>query len=210
MKGLGLLPLLAPLAPLAPLAMVATAGFAGAAMTAKGVPPVGATVTVSRGRLTVHAYEQPAAVPASATGVKPGRGHEFGAIDVEACNDTSQALALNPYQFSLELADHARVHPAAVSRTPALDETSVGPTACVRGWITFEVRRRVLPSSVVFQSGSASNRTLRLVRWRITKGTRASTTGAVLSPKHAGGGDPTIASIWEPPGRTPNADRGAA
>jgi hypothetical protein len=195
---------------LAPLAIVATVGFPSAATTAKGAPTVGATVTVSRGRLTVHAYEQPAAVPASAAGVKASRGHEFGAVDVEACNDSSEALALNPFQFSLELATRARVHPAAVSRTPALDETSVGPTACVRGWITFEVRRRVLPSSVVFQSGSASNRTLRLVRWRITKGTTTSTTAAVLRPKPADRGARTPAAVGEPLRRTHNGDRGAA
>lgn len=162
-----------------PLAVMVTGGFTDVTTPTKDVPTVGATIAVSRGTLTVHTYEQPAAVSVSAPTIQPRAGHEFSAIDVEACNRTTQALALNPYQFSLEKRDHSRVHPAAATREPVLHETSVGPQDCVRGWITFAVRRHVVPRSVIFQSGSSFNRTLRLVRWRITKDTTVSTTTAV-------------------------------
>jgi hypothetical protein len=157
------------------LAVVMSAAPGSASMLGASTPKVGATIRFTHGKITVHSYEQPAGIPTS-TFSKPSAGHEFGAVEVEGCNSTSQTLDLNPYQFQLEMPDHSRLQPTVASRVPALHDTPLASKDCVRGWVTFEVPSGILPSFVRFQSGSTLGGNATLARWRVTKDTTIATT----------------------------------
>jgi hypothetical protein len=75
--------------------------------------------------------------------VRPSPGHEFFTAEMEIQNDTDLLQYFNPKEFDLILANDTRLNSVASWRSPDLQMGNILPRSRTRGWITFEVPRRV-------------------------------------------------------------------
>ena len=118
------------------------------------------SITASDNKLTVHSYESPIPPPDDYT--KPDPGKAFAAIDVEGCAnpDTNESTGLNPYDFTLQMPDNTRLEPDIGAKEPALNDTTLTPGDCVRGWVTFQVPQGQKPKFVVFTGSS-------IIKWAV-------------------------------------------
>lgn len=110
---------------------------------------VGQSGTSGNSRVTVYAWEQPAAVPSNRA-IAPDPGNEYGAADVEVCaTETAvEPVQASTFNFAVVGPDNVR-HTAEPSwREPALASTALYAGDCVRGWNTFEVTAGQRPAFV--------------------------------------------------------------
>lgn len=113
---------------------------------------IGESVVFSSGsKVTVHSYSSP--VDPDNDFSKPEAGTQFATIDVEGCagDQPEDEVSLNPYYFSLQMPDNARLRPTASVVEPALPSTTLLPEDCVRGLVTFQVPQGQRPDYVRFE-----------------------------------------------------------
>lgn len=120
-------------------------------------------VTAAGNEITVHSYEY---VPPSDIW-QPEPGFRFAAIDVEGCAapDLEGSAGLNPFDFSLQMPDNTRLETDIGVKEPTLNDTTLPPGDCVRGWVTYQVPEGQTPTSVIFTASS-------IIKWAV-QGTEA-------------------------------------
>jgi hypothetical protein len=152
---------------LAPKASGAPADTAASTTTtlANGALALGASAKTPRGNtITVHSYEQPA------TGIPTYRtpqdsNNEFAAADVEACATGGQPVAVNSFNFKLQMPDNTRRN-TTFAKDPALNFTNLAANDCVRGWVSFEVPVGQRPAYVVYDDGGLTGSSAPL-KWNV-------------------------------------------
>lgn len=120
---------------------------------------VGETARTSAGNeVTVHSYESVA--PADTFQPKPG--FEFQAADVEGCAgpDIEGSAGFNPFDFALQMPDNTRLQSDIGVKEPPLNDTTLTPGDCVRGWVTFQVPEGETPTSVIYTASS-------IIKWAV-------------------------------------------
>lgn len=144
--------------------VVPTAASATIAPTA--IPTSSAAIgdivqTKAGNTVRIYSYEAPATGGSSFETAKDGK--MFAAIDVEACagaTPDSGSLAMNPFNFEMQMPDNTRLQQFGGWKEPALHSTKLAPTDCVRGWVTFEVPLNTKPAFVIFEGSSQ-------IKWRV-------------------------------------------
>ncbi len=127
---------------------------------------VGDTASTKSGnKLTVYSYESPIPPPDEYT--KPEPGKEFAAIDVEGCATPSKSAGFNPFDFTLQMPDNTRLEADIAVKEPALNDTTLTPGDCVRGWITFQTPQGERPKFIIFTGSS-------IIKWTVQDAEQAS------------------------------------
>jgi Domain of unknown function (DUF4352) len=120
--------------------------------------------TASGNSVTVFSYEQPASgLPGFLQPQTPGDG--FAAIDVQACATGGSQGMFNPFDLTLQMPDNTRRQETS-GKQPALNVTTLNPSDCVRGWITYEVPANQRAASVVYSPASAGVTTV--LKWTVS------------------------------------------
>lgn len=127
-----------------------------------GTFPLGQRATLPDGD-SVQVYAYSAAVTPSNPYSQPRPGTAFSVLDVEACSGPSPTPGglLNPFFFSLEMPDRSSIPAGIPVKDPPLNVSTLGPGACSRGFVTFEVPTGVAPAVVVYGIPSVS------IRWKV-------------------------------------------
>lgn len=113
---------------------------------------VGDVVDTGEGlKVTLHGWKLPA--PGHGAYDTPPAGSKYGAADVEACAE-SKAGSINPFDFTLQMADNRRIEHGIGGPEPALHHTELPPGDCARGYVTFDVPDAGTPAYLVFSGGS--------------------------------------------------------
>lgn len=109
-------------------------------------------LTESGNQITVHSFED---VPPTDVW-QPEPGFEFVAADVEGCANVNaeSAASLNPYDFQLQMPDNTRLDSDVGVREPPLNDTTLPPGECVRGYVTYQVPEGETPTDVIFTGSS--------------------------------------------------------
>ena len=115
-------------------------------------------VTAAGNEITVYSYES---VPPTDVW-QPEPGSEFAVIDVEGCADphSEAAAGLNPFDFGLQMPDNTRLQPDVGVKEPPLNDTTLPPGDCVRGYVTFQVPEGEPPKNVVYTASS-------IIKWAV-------------------------------------------
>lgn len=128
---------------------------------------VGDTIETAVGnRLTVYGYEAP--VSSGNEFLEPDPGNIYAAIDVEGCvnQQASEAATINPFDFELQARDNRRYEADVGIKEPTLNDTTVIPGDCVRGFVTFQFPQRQKPAFVVFETYDADFNPV-VLKWAI-------------------------------------------
>ncbi len=115
-------------------------------------------VTQAGNEITVHSYER---VPPDDT-FQPEPGFEFAAADVEGCaaEDIEGSAGLNPLDFALQMPDNTRLQADIGVKEPPLNDTTLPPGDCVRGFVTFQVPEGQKPTNVIYTASS-------IIKWAV-------------------------------------------
>ncbi len=120
---------------------------------------VGQTARTSAGNeVTVHSY---VAVAPTDT-FQPEPGFELHAADVEGCAgaDIEGSAGFNPFDFALQMPDNTRLQSDIGVKEPPLNDTTLTPGDCVRGWVTFQVPEGETPTNVIYTASS-------IIKWAV-------------------------------------------
>ncbi len=134
---------------------------------------VGETASTDVGNeITVHSYEY---VPPTDIW-QPEPGFEFAATDIEGCASPNLegSAGFNPYDFGLQMPDNTRLDPDIGVKEPTLNDTTLTPGDCVRGFVTFQVPQGETPSYVIFTGSS-------IIKWAVQEVGQASASGTSAS-----------------------------
>ena len=104
--------------------------------------------------ITVYSFE----FPAEFESVLPDDVSAFAVVDVEGCagsNPPQGVVGIEPIEFRIQRADEFHWHPTSITKEPALQETTLTPNECVRGYVTFLIQQEAEPAFVLF-GGSAN------------------------------------------------------
>jgi len=107
--------------------------------------------------VTVHAIPTPATTPEA---VKPKRGKQFAATDVEVC--AKEQIKENIFDFELETSDNARLRGSTRGGQPPFGATDIAPGDCVRGYITYEIPQEAAPTYVHYDGPQNE-----MARWEV-------------------------------------------
>jgi hypothetical protein len=89
-------------------------------------------------------------------GLSPTAGNQLGAADVQVCQSphpSSAAVAdypFGPSDFEVQLATNRRADSSFGGPEPGLNSTTLAPSECVRGWVTFSIPKTEAPSNLLF------------------------------------------------------------
>ena len=99
--------------------------------------------------ITVYSFE----FPAEFESVLPDDVSAFAVVDVEGCagsNPPQGVVGIEPIEFRIQRADEFHWHPTSITKEPALQETTLTPNECVRGYVTFLIEQEAEPAFVLF------------------------------------------------------------
>lgn len=130
------------------------------------VHKIGETGTTSGGtKVTLFAWQWPAQ-PSSSLG--PSAGNQFGAADVQVCQSphpssgAQREFPFGPTDFEVQLASNRRVSATFGGPQPGLNTTTLAPSECVRGWVTFSIPQTEDPSDLLWNPLGTS-----LLKWSL-------------------------------------------
>jgi len=118
---------------------------------------VGESADFADRTVTVHAVPTPATTPEA---VKPKRGKQFAATDVEVC--AKEQIKENIFDFELETSDNARLRGSTRGGQPPFGATDIAPGDCVRGYIIYEIPQEAAPTYVHYDGPQNE-----MARWEV-------------------------------------------
>ncbi len=148
---------------------------------------VGETASTDAGNeITVHSYEY---VPPTDIW-QPDPGFEYAAADIEGCASPNLegSAGFNPFDFGLQMPDNTRLQPDIGVKEPTLNDTTLTPGDCVRGYVTFQVPQGQVPTSVIFTGTS-------IIKWAVQEVGQTSAPGTSASEGIAPEAQPLVDAL---------------